>query len=163
MKTHSESPLDSQTQSLLDICVEDGLKFFGLTAADRPEAVIAAVDQYVYDWQRGALPAERKLDAEEAPYLLGALWGQQFVRQFGWRWVNITFLTQGNVSAPGVVSPEAALVVYPIHFVIGCLQNPTVDGTLALAFNLLAAGQAGGVGARSYFNLMDGVQRVVPR
>ena len=44
MKTHSESPLDSQTQSLLDICVEDGLKFFGLTAADRPEAVIAAVD-----------------------------------------------------------------------------------------------------------------------
>ncbi len=62
-----------------------------------------------------------------------------------------------------MLSPDRALAVYPIHFLIGCLQNPGVDATVMLSYNMLDAGQIPDPPPGTYFNLMDGVHRLIPR
>jgi hypothetical protein len=62
-----------------------------------------------------------------------------------------------------VLSPDRALAVYPIHFVMGCLEDHTVDTTILIAFKMLDAGKIASTAPSSYANLMDGVYRIIPR
>ena len=75
----------------------------------------------------------------------------------------VTFHEHGDSTAPAVLSPDRSLAVYPIHFIMGCLQDSTVDTTILLAFNMLYADTVGDTTPGSYFNLMDGVHRIIPR
>lgn len=75
----------------------------------------------------------------------------------------VTFHEHGDSMAPGVLSPDRALAVYPIHFVMGCLQDHTVDTTILIAFRMLEAGKIGSTTPGSSINLMDGVHRIIPR
>lgn len=162
----SERPVDPDTLSMLQGCARDGLNLLNLaaTAAAEPRDVVEAIDAFVYAWQKGNRPPADKLDPQDAPYMFGGLWGEQLVKRFGWQWAMVTFHDHGNSVAPGVLSPDRALAVYPIHFLIGCFQNPQVDATIALSFNMLEAGSIKRMPpANGYFNLMDGVHRVVPR
>jgi hypothetical protein len=61
------------------------------------------------------------------------------------------------------VSLDRSLVVYPIHFITGALEDSRVDATIALAFNMLEAGTVGKQKPKGYLNLMTGVHRIVPR
>ena len=91
------------------------------------------------------------------------MWGDQLVRAYQWEWAIVKFHEHGDSTAPGVLSPDRALAIYPIHFIIGCLQDPTVDATILLAFNMLEADTSSDTKPGSYFNLMDGVNRIIPR
>ena len=163
MKTHSEQPFPESTLQALHAEVAQGAKLLGVSPDDDPATIVAAVDEFVYNWQCGDKPPKRVLDPENAPFTLGAVWGQQLVRAFGWEWAIVTFHEHGDTTAPGVLSPDRSLAVYPIHFAMGCLQDPTVDTTILIAFNMLAAGKIGDSTPGSYFNLMDGVHRIIPR
>lgn len=163
MANISEQPLEPDTADALEESNRDGLRILKLDERADPETVIKAIDAFVDAWQEGTRPPETLLDPEDAPFALGSLWGQQIVRQFGWEWAMVTFHDHGDSVAPGVLSPDRALAIYPIHFLMGCLQDPDVDCTVALAFNMLAAGKIGKVNPGEYFNLMDGVHRIVPK
>ena len=124
--------------------------------------IVAAVDQFVYDWQCGKRPPI-SWEVDDIPYYLGSLWGEQLVRQFGWEWKLITSHEHGDSKAPGVVSPDRSLAIYPIHFIIGCLNDPSVDATILLSFNMLQESQTNDSKQGAYDNLMAQVFRIVPR
>lgn len=159
----TEQPLPKKTAQLLKGASRDGLAVLELDEAATPQAVVDALDAFVDAWQEGSRPPKKALDPEDAPFALGSLWGEQMVRQFKWEWGMITFHEHGDSEAPGVLSPDRALAVYPIHFLMGCLQDDGVDCTVALAFNMLLAGSIKKQKAGKYFNLMDGVHRIVPK
>jgi hypothetical protein len=163
MANVTEEPLAASTANALIGSNQQGLQVLGLDDTADPQTVIDAIDSFVDAWQQGKRPPTEEIDPEDAPYALGSLWGQQLVRQFGWQWAMITFHDHRNSKAPGVLSPDRSLAVYPIHFLVGCLQDPGVDCTVALSFNILAAGKVGKLKPKEYANLMEGVHRIVPR
>jgi hypothetical protein len=163
MENVTEHPLEASTAEALLGSNEQGLHILGLDDSADPPTVINAIDEFVDAWQQGDRPPADELDPEDAPFALGSLWGEQLVRQFGWEWGMITFHDHGNSKAPAVLSPDRALAIYPIHFLMGCMENDGVDCTVALAFNMLAAGSIGELEPRGYLNLMDGVHRIVPK
>jgi hypothetical protein len=163
MANITEEPLPRSTAKALKGAVQDGLCILKLNATAEPQTVIEAIDAFVDAWQLGKRPSKKVLDPEDAPYALGSLWGEQLVRQFGWEWGMITFHDHDDSMAPGVLSPDRALAVYPIHFLLGCLQDPDVDCTVALSFNMLAAGNVGKLKPKKYLNLMDSVHRIIPK
>jgi hypothetical protein len=73
--------------------VAEGTRLLGVAPDDDPATIVAAVDAFVYAWQCGDRPPQSVLDAEDAPFTLGAVWGEQFVRRFGWEWRMVTFFT----------------------------------------------------------------------
>ena len=162
-KTHSEKPFSDSMAESLRAEVERGLDLLGMAPDDEPANIVAAVDAFVYSWQCGDKPPKHVLDTDDAPFTLGAVWGQQLVREFQWEWRTVQFHEHGDIMVPGVLSPDRALAVYPIHFIMGCLQDSTVDTTILIAFNMLKAGTIGDTSPGSYFNLMDGVHRIIPR
>jgi hypothetical protein len=163
MRTHSEQPFPTETAGALSAEIERGTRLLGVAPDDDPATIVAAVDAFVYAWQCGDRPPQSVLDAEDAPFTLGAVWGEQFVRRFGWEWRMVTFHEHGDSVAPGVLSPDRSLAVYPIHFVMGCLQDHTVDTTILIAFKMLEAGKIDSTTPGSSINLMDGVHRIIPR
>jgi len=129
----------------------------------RPSEILEELDEFVFQWRKGYRPEESALLPENLPMTMGSLWGEVLVARFKWEWVKLMFHEHGNSVAHGVVAPDRSLAVFPIHFLIGCLRNPNVDVTIMLAYNLLKAGKVGQLTPFSYFNLMDGVHRIVPR
>jgi hypothetical protein len=163
MANVSEQPLPASTRTAIEGSNRQGLRVLGLDDTADPKTVIAAIDKFADAWQQGTRPPDLKLDEEDAPFALGSLWGEQLVRAFQWEWAFVTFHDHGNSKAPGVLAPDRSLAVYPIHFLIGCFRDPRVDVTVALAFNMLAAGKVVQLPPKGYVNLMDGVRRIVPR
>lgn len=164
MANISERPLDAATASSLQDCAGDALELLGLAgkSAD-PAAVVAAIDAFVHAWQNGKRPPKRTLDPEDAPFIIGSLWGEQLVKRFGWQWAMVTFHDHDDSVAPGVLSPDRSLALYPIHFLMGCFEDSGVDATIALSYNMLEGGSIGKLKPKAYFNLMEGVHRLVPR
>jgi hypothetical protein len=161
-KTSDEPPSDEVMGSIRG-CASDALAVLGpeFASAD-PPAVVEAVDAFAYRWQRGDRPpADVVEDTEQARLFFGSLWGEQLVRQFGWEWARVNF-GDGSFTF-GVVAPDRSLAIYPLDFMLGCMQDPGVDVTVALAFNMLIAGSVPKMPRRSYTNVMDGVHRIVPR
>ena len=101
--------------------------------------------------------------ADDAPLMMGSLWGEAIVSRFKWDWAMVTFRDHDNSVAPAVVSPDRALAIYPLHYLTGCFEDSAVDVTILLAYNLLKAGSIGSVSRRSYRDVMAGVRRLVPR
>jgi hypothetical protein len=157
-----ERKINEGTLGQLRQTAGSALEVLGLTERTPPKDVVNALDEFVDGWQQGKRDTANGevLEAEDVPFAMGACWGEQLVRGMGWEWVSMKF--ENGSSAPGVVSPDRALVVYPIHFLIGCVENG-VDVTAMLAWNMLEGGSVTGVAPNSYVNLMDGVHRIVPR
>ena len=166
MANVSESAVDPKMLASIQGCVQDGIKFLKLEdKVSDPKSLVAAVDAFIFEWQKGNRPEPEVIDPEDVPYMMGSLWGQQLVDRFNWQWGTITFHDHGNSKAVGVLSPDRALAVYPFHFIVGCCQNPGVDCTIALFFNMMEAGfpAQNAVKPGDYLNPMDGVHRIVPR
>lgn len=130
-----------------------------------PKEIIQAVENFVERWQEERRRPFRKLfvkgpDSTDVALGLGAVWGDQLVREFGWEW---TCVEQNGQDAYAVVSPDRAVAVYPTYFIKACLDDPRVDCTAMLAFNMLAAGKVTGLPPNGYENLMQGVVRIIPK
>ena len=162
-KTHTEEPIDPSMFSHLAGAAEEAAAIVGVSSSGPPDKVVAAIDEFVFAWQGGKRPSTEVIDPDDAPYAFGSLWGQQLVRKFAWEWKLVTFHEHDDSTAPGVLSPDRSLAIYPIHFVIGCLEDSNVDCTILLSYNMLKAGETGEVEKGSYCNYMEGVHRIVPR
>ena len=162
MAKMTDEPLNDETMGSIRGCAGDALTVLGLNATADPAALIEAADDFAHRWQKGDRPPSDAVeDTEQARLFFGSLWGEQLCRQFGWEWARVVF---GDGSATfGVVSPDRSLAVYPLDFMLGCMQDAGVDVTVALSFNMLLAGSLPKMRRRSYTNVMDGVHRIVPR
>jgi hypothetical protein len=166
MTQPNERALTAQELNEFRACATQGLDLLtGKCDSDTPDAIVKALDEYVDAWH--AKPTgflgmlfNKKPDVVQASLALGSIWGDQIVKRFGWEWIC---LQHDNMDYYCVGSPDRALVVYPTYFVKACLDDPQVDCTAMLAFNMLAAGSIPPFPERSYENLMNGVHRVVPR
>src|SRR5947209_5827585 len=124
MAKTSDEPLNDETMASIRGCANEALEILGpkYASAD-PETVVAAVDKFAYRWQKGKRPpADVVEDTEQARLLFGSLWGEQIVKRFGWEWAQVIF-GDGSV-AFGVVSSDRSLAIYPLDFMLGCMQDP---------------------------------------
>jgi hypothetical protein len=160
---HSESELLDEMPEQIAESAQQALSMLDLKPSDDSKTIVSAIDQFVYDWQSGKRPPI-PCDADDLPYTLGSLWGEQLVREFGWEWRMIIFHEHGDKQAPAVVSPDRSYVIYPIHFIIGCMQDASVDATILLSFNMMRDNAfAGDPSESKYANLMEQIFRIVPR
>jgi hypothetical protein len=160
----TETPMDPTMALQVRNCAKDCLALLkGKASSADMKGVAAALDAFVFDWQQGRRPPANVITPDDVPYTFGSLWGELIVARFKWQWAGVTFHDHGNSKAIGVFSPDRSMAIYPIHFLIGCLRDPGIDCTIALAYNMMDAGKFPAVPAKGYFNLMDGVHRIVPR
>lgn len=135
----------------------------GVSLEEAPGAIVKGVDQFVFDWQDGKRDTANgdTLTDEDLPFCLGPLWGEQLVRDKGWSWVAVKF--EDDSSAIGVASADRSMVIYPFHFLMGCVQDPTVDVTLMLMWNMLEGGKLASLRPNEMAHVMAQVHRIVPR
>ena len=139
------------------------LKLIG--SQTEPVEAVGAVNEWVDAYQakqRGFLARFRKDDPQLVDYALGlgAVWGDQICREFGWNWVCVG---AGVKERYGVASPARSLAIYPTYFLKECLLDPRKDCTALLAFNMLAAQTVPAFEAGALEDLMAGVARVIPK
>jgi hypothetical protein len=159
----SERPVTEAILANLRGCAADGRRLLALNPIAPPAEAVAAADGFVDRWQHGDRPPVDVAAAADVPFLLGSLWGEAVVAAFGWAWVQVVFNRHPDTVATAVVSPDRSLALFPIHFILGCLDDPAVDCTMALSFERLAAGQLDGFTPGGYANVMDVVHRAAPR
>jgi hypothetical protein len=161
----TEGRVPSNIMTNIRGCAKDALKVLGKKYAKAdPSTVVKAIDDFMYRWQRDDRPSEDIVeDGDTARLIMGSLWGEMLVEEFGWEWAKVTFHDYDDSVAFGVFSPDRSLAIYPLEFLLGCVQDPDVDVTVALSFNMLKAGKVPKLKKKSYTNLMDGVHRIVPR
>jgi hypothetical protein len=160
----SDQPLGDETLASIHNCANDAMSILGPKYASAvPATVVEAVDEFAYRWQKGKRPpADVVEDTDTARLIFGSLWGEQLVKQFSWEWAKVNF-GDGSV-AFGVVSPDRSLAIYPLDFMLWCMETPRADVTVALSFNMLLEGRIPPDATReSYTNLMKRVIRIVPR
>lgn len=159
----SDEPIEASLMGNIRGCAADALTVLGGTFAQaQPAAIVEAIDAFALRWQRGKRPGRKVVeDTEQARLIFGSLWGEQLVKQFGWQWARVSF--GKDEFAIGVVSPDRSMAIYPLDFMLGCMEDPEVDVTVALSFNMLLEGSIPKMRPRSYVNVMDGVHRIIPR
>ena len=106
MNMHAEAPLDAATIAGLEGSSGACASLIGAAMTDSPEVIVAKIDAFVFAWQSGNRPSKKVVTAEDAPFILGSLWGQQLVRAFNWEWRMVTFHDHGDTMAPGVLSSK---------------------------------------------------------
>jgi hypothetical protein len=169
MSTIQERPLTVEEISEFEACSSQGLQNLGVNDPSvAPESIVQLVDSYVDKWQSGGFAPRKSLFGRKSPVPdtvdvalgLGAVWGNQIVRRFGWEW---TCLQQDGQDFYCVVSQDRGWVIFPTYFIKSCLDNPQVDCTAMLSFNMMMAGSIPENPPHSYENMMDGVHRIVPK
>ena len=155
-----EQPIDPELCSEIGRLAESAAAHVAVDPASGPDCVIAAVDAFVREMQQGG---QSTLAGDSQPEMaLGALWGEQLVRGLGWLWTAVTFHGADDITTVAVVSPDRALVIYPFHFIHGCLEH-AAPVTILLAWEILTHdGRVPSLPADSFENVMDHAHHPVP-
>jgi hypothetical protein len=141
-----------------------GAQLVGVSLAAEPATIVEAIDGFVDEWPRRD-PAlviadlDRTDDIIDLSWAIGALWGEQLVRQIGWEW---TVVGETGAERYGVVAPDRALALFPSYFVRECLYDAGRDFTAMLMFNMLLASRFD-LKPGAYLDLAQTVTRIVPR
>lgn len=164
--TISERPLTSEEKNEFERYATQARANLGMTDSNiEPNTIVQKLNDFVDQWQQErSNPFKRLLSRKPDPIDvalgLGVVWGDQIVRAFGWEWVCVL---QDGQELYGVVSPNRTLVIFPTYFLKACLENPKMDCTAMLAFNMLRAGNLPELPPNGYESLMHGVQRIIPK
>jgi len=158
----SETPVPAEMLNNIKGCAGDAAAMLGLELSQTPAAeVIKAVDTFIYDWQQGKRPAVP--EGDNLALTLGALWGEQLVRELGWHWAILTFPDDDASKATGVFPQDGALAIYPFTFVRKCLEN-NHPVTILLAYDMLKdASKIPPLPPGGYADGMEIVHYIVPR
>jgi len=126
---------------------------------DPAKDIAQAIFSRVYEIQKEERVFDPNEPYSELAYQIGALWGTLFVKEFGWQW-----LFYETVEGPAyiVASPDRSMMIYPIDYVDICLKKRDVDITVALAFNMMAEGEAPDLPPNGYVNVMAHIKHIVP-
>jgi hypothetical protein len=166
MNQHSsetkEIELDSSLLEDLADYLQLGLKQLQLTGDEPPTDIVMAVDECVYQHQKGQPhPFTSRDDGRSA---LASVWGQQLVRALGWHWAGIVHpeFEEGDF-AIALLSENRSLLIYPVDFIEVCWRTKR-DVTIALAFNMLVKGdEFSSEPPNSFCDVMAEVRRIIPR
>ena len=143
--------------------IETGNDILGFLTKSTDE-IIAGIDELVCSGQKDIESLRKQYDNELIEGVLGALWGDQLVRTFGWKWIWIEFRnSKVHFHELGVVSPDESLVIYPVSYVMACFDDPELDCTIELSYNMLTEGTIPKFEPGTLENVMDGVTRLIPR
>lgn len=154
-----ERDINEEERALIKENSEDTFASLALPPTAPPAEVLDAIDKRI-DWIQDASDKDtRALDPERTLLGLSMLWGEQLVKEFGWTWV--CFEGAGNMLA--VVAGNRSFVVAPIHFVRACLEDPELDCTIMLSFNMVKEAPPENFPANDYNNLMEAAFRIVPK
>jgi len=144
-----------------------GLKRLGLGTEAAPADVAQAADAFVDEQQ-----------AERSKYLkglfllmfrppdgmieeVGAAWGEQLVRAFGWQW---QYAVREKEFERSVTSPEQAVVVFPSNYLSRMLKPPYDDVTLMLMFNMIEADKLPEAPPGALDDISDGrLRHIIPK
>lgn len=152
-----ERPLNSEELQFIEENCQAGYELLKLVPDTEPAQVLEAVDRYI-DWLQDA-PETDDRDPERTMFSLAALWGQQLVKALGWSWDCCEGV--GNLLA--VATENRSMVVAPFHFVRACMEDPKLDCTILLSFNMINGKPQDSFPVRDYNNLMESAFRIVPK
>lgn len=154
----AEIPPAAERAELIQRVVKEAAAFLCVDSEhDTPAHIVKVVDEVIVRLVFGENTALS--DQEERHLLLGSLWGQQMVREFGWQWADIRFEGALDVA---VVSPKRDMAIYPFTFVAGCLGRRHVC-TVELSFNMLRERKRDVVfQSYSYEDIMQHIRHIVP-
>ncbi len=157
MKVINEEKVEQRFIDQFADVAQEGMELVGCDSND-PLKIMTAINDFltkpikkkwfkkVDNWTDKSLP-------------IGTLWGETYVKELGWEWLNITF--EDESQAVGVFNKDRSLGIYPWFFVFGVTENgaPT---TVLLAWNMLKEGGIPIFKPNDYENLMEGVHHIIP-
>lgn len=152
-----ERALTPDIQASLPGAAREGAALLGIPYEADPAHLVGAIDAFVLNPPKAGF-FKRVDNWNERAMPLGALWGVQLERRFGWQWA---MLEEDGETSIGIVDPLRSMAVYPFDYVYGCLEQGGVP-TIHLAFNMLAAGQLPPFPDRAFESIMDGIRHIVP-
>jgi hypothetical protein len=92
---------------------------------------------------------------------MGAAWGDQLVRAFGWRW---QYAIREEEFERAVASPDRAFVVFLNNYLGRMLRPPYDELTLMSMFNMIQAKELPEASAGGMEDLSDGrLRHIVPK
>ena len=112
-------------------------EYLKLTGRETPKEVVVRISAAVEALRVN--PLEHEEETRHAT-MLGALFGEQVVRAYGWSWAEIGTLEQINIA---VVAPDRSLYLEPLQFVWSYLADKDREMTLLLTFNMLSRAHPG--------------------
>jgi hypothetical protein len=133
---------DEEIDELRELC-GDASRRINVAQADDPEDIVKKIMQYV-DQER---PLETDtLDDRALDF--GCLWAQQVLRVASWTWAELQ-KSDGSASY-GIVSPDRAIVIFPVSYIRELLADEGQDNTILLLFNMLRSGNVPGCEPGAY-------------
>jgi hypothetical protein len=156
----TEVPMEEIYTKHIPGAAKEGAGMLGVSVEAEPIRIVEAINEFI------AKPPKKKWfqridNWNDRAMPLGCLWATQMQRQFEWQWVNMIQHDHNDFKVVAMFDTERTVGIYPFHYVFGCFDNK-VYPTILLAFNMLIAGKIPAFETRSYVNLMDGVQHIVP-
>jgi len=139
------TPIRDEYIEPLDDAINEGLELLGLDIKAAPAEVIEKMQDYVDD-----LLAQEDPPTDDLPSLrLGALWGYQVVRAYGWRWVGVEW-DDAATEEPAicVASPEDWYCIPPLMFVDRIISRRNINHTTGENENTIT----------QLFEMLDGIE-----
>ena len=103
-----------------------------LTSRDSTKTLIKVIVRVVERTKNDKrIPQEKR---ETLAIALGSLWGELARGAYTWRW---GFILEDGVEKHAVVSPDASAYVLPFDFIYEFYEDPTIENTIELLFNML--------------------------
>ncbi|NIE62707.1 hypothetical protein [Burkholderia sp. Ax-1719] len=111
------------------------LTLLKLDSASQPEAVVAAITDFVRDCKDKRSPIP-----DDEVFALGALLGSQYVRGLQWHWGSVVWDFDEQNGAIGVLNHDNSLFTNPVGWVDQVLKS---DGGVPfmLSYNMIVANQ----------------------
>jgi hypothetical protein len=123
-------PMPDEVIAELDMVVPAGAALLGVDVDDEPKSIVAAIDKYVDEHLADEIDHDVIIS-------LGALLGQQYVREFGWQWVELVYGEDDTVYS--VVDPAHQIGNHPLVWVLRVVEQGH-ELNFLLNFNMVAAG-----------------------
>lgn len=154
-----ERPLTDGIVASLPGAAREGASLAGVTADSPPARIVEAINSIVDRPPKKSW--FRKVDNwNDRAMPLGALWGTQLVRQYGWEWIIVDD-DEDDSSGVGVFDRQRSMGLYPFGYIFGCLEAQACP-TILLAWNMLVEGALPDFDSRSYTDIMSGIRHIVP-
>jgi len=144
------TPIRDEYIEPLDDAINEGLGMLELDTTAAPADVIEKMQAYVDDLLAQAVPP-----TDDMPSLrLGALWGYQVVRQYGWKWVGIEW-DDAAAEEPAicVASPNDWFCVPPLMFIDRIITRRNINHTTGQNENTI----------KQLFEMLDGIEGNPPK
>jgi hypothetical protein len=167
MSEQRARPPTTEETAEINVKRDRGLTRLGAGNAAAPADVARAADALVDQEQVQRQKLLKGLfllmfrDPEAVIDEVGAAWGDQLVRAFGWSW---QYAIREKEFERAVTSPDQAFVVFPNNYLGRMLRPPYDDVTLMLMFNMIEAKKLPGASAGAIEDISDGrLRHIVPK